>query len=257
MAALGTGCGANKSYVATEQLLMSDAVDATVAKLDFSPLAGKKVYLDATYIKTAKGPLLVDADYVISSLRQQMVGSGAQLVESREEAELIAEARLGALGMDGHQIIYGIPASNGLSAATSALAGAPLLPAIPEISFARHEAKSGAAKVAVFAYDRVTRAPYWQSGIAKSTSNAHDTWLLGIGPWQKGTIYDRTRFAGSVVTGAEPLDADDQRLRKSAEFQAYQRSRLYNSAIPQPEIKVADGGGVVTAGTAPPSTPSQ
>lgn len=248
---LFAGCGSTKSYTATDQLLMSDAVDATVAKLDFSPLASRKVYLDSTYIKTAKGPLLIDSDYVISSVRQQMVAAGVLLVETRDEADLVAEARLGALGLDGHNVIYGIPASNGLSAASTALTSVPVIPSIPEISFARHEAKSGAAKVAVFAYDRVTREPYWQSGIAKSASNAHDTWVLGIGPWQKGTIYDRTRFAGSVVNGGEPLDAEDRKIRQSAEFQAYRRSRLYNSAgSPIPETRMADSS---TAAETPPA----
>ncbi|MCA9131043.1 MAG: hypothetical protein KDB22_28360, partial [Planctomycetales bacterium] len=59
------GCGTTKSYTATEQLLLSDAVDATIAKLDCRPLTGQKVYLDVTYLKTQRTPLLVDADYVI------------------------------------------------------------------------------------------------------------------------------------------------------------------------------------------------
>lgn len=243
-----SGCGATKSYTATDQLLMSDAVDATISKVDFTPLAHKKVYLDSTYIKTQKGPLLIDSDYVISSLRQQMVGAAVQLVENRDEADLIAEARLGALGLDGHNVIYGIPASNGFSAATSTIAGAPLIPAIPEIAFARHEAKSGAAKVAVFAYDRETREPYWQSGISKSSSSSHDTWVLGIGPWQKGTIYDRTRFAGSVVSGGQPLDREDRNIRTSPGFQAYRRSRLFHTTQDAPiELRLAEGEGVTTA----------
>ncbi len=252
------GCGATKSYTATDQLLMSDAVDATVAKVDFSPLAGKQVYLDSTYIKTQKGPLLIDSDYVISSVRQQMVGAGVQIVENRDEAELIAEARLGALGLDGHSVIYGIPASNGLAAASS-IAGAPVIPALPEIAFARHEAKSGAAKVAVFAYDRVSREPYWQSGIAKSSSSSHDTWVLGIGPWQQGTIYNRTRFAGSVVNGGRALDPEDRSIRTSAAFQAYGRSRLYHNAQSPPvETRVAENAGVTTASADEPAveTPS-
>ena len=56
--------------------------------------------------------------------------------------------------------------------------------------------KSAAAKVSVFAYDRETREPLWQSGIAQAGSSARDTWILGIGPIQYGTIYNGTRFAG-------------------------------------------------------------
>ena len=35
-----TGCGSTKSRTATEQLLMSDAVDRAIAQIDFSELAG-------------------------------------------------------------------------------------------------------------------------------------------------------------------------------------------------------------------------
>ncbi len=242
------GCGTTKSYIATEQLLMSDAVDATVAKLDFTPLASKRVYLDATYLKTQKSGTLIDSDYVISSLRQQMVGAGVQIVDTREESELIAEARLGALGLDGHSVTYGIPANSALSAASTAMTSTPMLPIIPEISFGRHEAKSGAAKIAVFAFDRETRAPYWQSGIAKAASDSHDSWLLGIGPWQRGTIYDRTLFAGSPVAGGDLLDSSDRDIRASEAFKAYRRSRLYSGSNAKAEAtRMADMGGVVTA----------
>ena len=224
---------------------MSDAVDASVAKLDFSPLAGRKVYLDATYIKSHKvSGQVVDSDYVISSLRQQLVGAGAQLVEGRDEADLVAEARMGALGLDGHSVTYGIPANSALATASTAIANTPVLPVIPEISFARREAKQGAAKIAVFAYDRVTREPYWQSGISKTTSSARDTWVLGIGPWQRGTIYDRTRFAGELAPSGL-LESGETDFRKTAAFDAYRRSRLYQSALDEAEeaaeTQVAEG----------------
>lgn len=220
------GCGTTKIYTATEQLLLSDAVDATVAQLDFTPLTAKRVYLDATYLKTVKTPLLIDSDYVISSLRQQMVSAGVLLVESREEAEIVAEARMGALGMDGHNVIYGIPANNSLSTASAAVGGTPLLPAIPEISVVRREGRQGTSKLAVFAYDRETRQPYWQSGMARSTSDSKDTWVLGIGPFQRGTIHDGTRFAGGNVL--EEVDPEIEDLRNSNSFVDYHRQRRYS-----------------------------
>ncbi|MEZ6136420.1 MAG: DUF6655 family protein [Pirellulaceae bacterium] len=227
-----TGCGTTKSFTATEQLLLSDAVDATVAKLDFSPLARKKVYFDATYLKTVKSPLLIDSDYVISSLRQQMVSSGVLLVEGREEADIVAEARIGALGMNGHDIVYGVPASNVLSSASAAIAGSPVIPAIPEISLARREGRQGAAKIAVFAYDRQTRQPYWQSGIAKSMSTSKDLWFLGIGPFQKGTIHDGTRFAGAKVIGNTGEGETDE-VRQSRAFADYNDAKRFIQSAPQ------------------------
>lgn len=231
------GCGSTKSYIATDQLLMSDAVDATVAKLDFAPLKGENVYLDATYVKTTRSPLLVDSDYVISSLRQQMVASGVKLAETRDEADIIAEARLGALGLDGHNVSYGIPASSTLSTATGIFANAPAVPSIPEISLARREAKSGAAKIAVFAYEKTTKKPVWQSGIARSKSSANDTWVLGAGPWQRGTIYEGTQFAGKQLLESMAKEESSSRFRMTDEYTTYIAPKTYDK---QQELKATN-----------------
>lgn len=199
------GCGTTKSVTATEQLLMSDAVDSTVSQIDFRPLSGYKIFLDTTYMSSAGKSIpgvpmphnLVTSDYVISSLRQQLTAAGCMLVDTKDTADIICEARVGALGTDGHNMTYGLPASNFLSSASTLITSAPSLPTIPELSIAKKETKSAAAKVAVFAYDRETREPLWQSGVAQAGSNAKDSWFLGIGPIQQGSIYRGTRFAGS------------------------------------------------------------
>jgi len=213
------GCGTTKSFTATEQLLMSDAVDSTIAKMDFRALTGQKVFLDTQYIVGAGKVIpgvampvnLVNSDYLISGLRQQLTAAGCLLVDTREIADIICEARCGALGTDGHSMTYGLPASNFLSSASAVIPGSPSLPTIPEISVAKREMKSAAAKVSVFAYDRETREPLWQSGIAQAGSSARDTWILGMGPLQYGTIYSGTRFAGKRLK-TMPVQADDSRI---------------------------------------------
>ena len=190
------GCGATKSRVATEQLLVSDAVDDAVASIDFRNLAGRTVFFDSKYIRNVKGAGFVNADYIISSLRQQMIAADCRLVENHADAEIIAEARVGTLGSDGNEVSFGIPASNALSTAATLVPSAPVIPTIPEISFARKEGQVGAAKIAVFAYERESGRPIWQSGIARSRSTSQDFWLFGAGPFQNGSIYKGTRFAG-------------------------------------------------------------
>ncbi|MEC9094209.1 MAG: DUF6655 family protein, partial [Planctomycetota bacterium] len=49
-----TGCGTTNSRSATEQLLMSDAVDQVIRQINFTPLAGRTVYLDPAYITPVK-----------------------------------------------------------------------------------------------------------------------------------------------------------------------------------------------------------
>lgn len=198
-ASVFAGCGATKSRVATEQLLVSDAVDDAVASIDFRNLSGRKIFFDSKYIRNVKTAGFVNADYIISSLRQQMIAADCRLVENHEEADIIAEARVGTLGSDGSEVMFGLPASNSLSAAANLVPSAPLIPTIPEISFARREGQVGAAKIAVFAYERETGRPIWQSGIARSRSTAQDFWLFGAGPFQNGTIYEETRFAGEKL----------------------------------------------------------
>ncbi|MEY4178730.1 MAG: hypothetical protein RLY70_2304, partial [Planctomycetota bacterium] len=198
------GCGSTKSRTASEQLLMSDAVDRAVSQIDFRDLAGQKVFFETKYLVNTRDPLFpanqkglgfVNAEYIISSLRQQMVTADLRLQDKADDADFVVEARIGAVGFDSTEVVYGIPASAPLSSAATTLSGTPV-PTIPEISFARKNIQLGAAKVGVFAYDRRTRSPVWQSGIAQAVSDARDSWLFGVGPFQDGSIYKGTQFEG-------------------------------------------------------------
>ena len=60
-------------------LLVSQAADNAVAQIDFSPLAGKTVYLDATGIEKE----VIDRGYLISIVKQQVVAAGALLHEDK------------------------------------------------------------------------------------------------------------------------------------------------------------------------------
>ncbi|XZE51482.1 DUF6655 family protein [Planctomycetaceae bacterium SH139] len=210
-ASIAGGCGTTKSFEATEQLLLSDAVDDSIAAIDFRPLGGNKVFLDTQYIKTVKGPGFVNADYVTSALRQQVLAAGCLLQDSAEAADIIIEARVGTLGSDSFQVTYGIPANSALSSAAQALPTLPPIPVLPELSLARREAREGAAKVAAFAYHRETRQPIWQSGVARSSTTARDTYIMGVGPLQSGSVRGKTRLIGAgfefgetTVEGATP-----------------------------------------------------
>ena len=199
------GCGTTTTRTATEQLLMSDAVDQAISQIDFQSLRGQKVFLDTLYLHSVKGVGFVNSEYIISSLRQQLTASSCLIQDTRESADIIVEPRVGALGTDGHEVVYGIPQAGSLTSAASMFSNSPL-PALPELSFGKSNAQSGIAKVIVFAYDRESRTPIWQSGIAKAESTSSNTWYLGAGPFQKGTIYEGMRFAGQKLPPAPHLD---------------------------------------------------
>ena len=206
--ALLSGCGTTTKRVATEQLLMSDAVDQAISQLDFRSLEGHKVFLDTLYLHSVKGVGFVNSEYIISSLRQQLTAARCYIQDTRETADVIVEPRVGALGTDGHEVVYGIPQSGNIASAASMFSRVPI-PALPEVSFGKNNAQTGIAKVVVFAYDRETRQPVWQSGIAKSESTSSDTWFLGAGPFQKGTIYEGMRFAGQEIPPPPQFDPEN------------------------------------------------
>jgi len=193
------GCGTTKTRLATEQLLVSDAVDQAVADIDFGAMAGQKVFFDDQYIKNIKGVGFVNSEYIISSLRQQMVAADCRLQDAEDDADLVVEARVGTLGTNGHEIVYGVPANNSLSTAANLMPNTPAIPVIPELALAKKDAQLGAAKIAVFAYERESRRPVWQSGTSQAKSTAQDLWIFGAGPFQRGSVYDGTQFAGSRI----------------------------------------------------------
>lgn len=192
------GCGTTTTRTATEQLLMSDAVDNAISQIDFRVLRGKKVFLETDYLRQVPKVGFVNAEYITSSLRQQLTAARCLIQDKRETAEIIVEPRVGALGTDGHEVVYGIPQSGSIASAAAAFSNSPI-PSIPEISLGKSNAQTGIAKVIVFAYDRETREAVWQSGIAKAESTSRNTWYLGAGPFQKGSIHEGTRFAGQSL----------------------------------------------------------
>lgn len=199
LSGLLAGCGTTRmsdtSRTGTEQLLLSSAVDRAINNINFKPLAGKDVYLDTQYLEG-----IVDKNYVVSSLRQHMLAHGCHLKADRKDATYVAEARAGAIGTNRHDVMLGVPAINVPTAGL--LPGAPS--AIPEIPFAKTTNQKGIAKIAVFAYNQETDQPVWQSGVFPVVSDAKDTWLLGAGPFQRGSIYEGTRFAGNRMIFSKP-----------------------------------------------------
>lgn len=193
------GCGTTTKRLATEQLLMSNAVDEAIDRIDFSSLQNQTVYLDTSFLKPVEGIGFVNSDYIISSLRQKLTTAECRVQEDKENADIIVEPRVGALGTNGHEVTYGIPQTSAISTATAVLTHTPVLPPIPEISFGRSDANSAVAKIIVYAFERESKRPVWQSGIAKAESNSNNTWILGAGPIQRGSIYKDVRFAGKTL----------------------------------------------------------
>ena len=190
LVAVASGCGATRwsdsKRTATEQLLISDAVERAVMQIDMRPLAGQTVFLDTTILDDVS-----DGKYLASALRHQLLASGCRLAAKEDTADLVVEARAGAIGTDRNDLLLGMPATsvsfmgNGTS--------------IPEIALFKRTDQRGVAEVNLFAYERTSGRAVWQSGLARIDSNTRDRWMMGTGPFQNGDIHDRMEFAGERV----------------------------------------------------------
>jgi hypothetical protein len=250
-----SGCGKTIRNTATEQLILSDSVDRAIRSIDFSPLAGRSCFLDDQFVNSTKPVNLVNSDYVLSSVRNQLAAAGGVLVDNKKDADVVVEPRLGVLGANENEVTYGIPSSNVISQAAAIVPTAPPVPAIPEISLARKNYQMAATKLAVFAYDARSGHPVWQSGVATARSNAKDTWVFGVGPFQSGTIYEKTRFAGAKIS--IPLIGDkggDQRAQTISHDEVF----VFNQPpklMPAPENAVQHASAETPASDKSPAKP--
>lgn len=199
------GCGTVKTSgtarTATEQLLLTNAWDSALQKVDFRPLAGVPVYLDTTNVTA------VDQGWVVSSLRQALLTQGVLLRQKPEQAQWIVEARVGAYGTDGYNWLVGIPQTTLPNTVTGMPSGT-----VPEMPLIKKQDQRGVAKMAMFAYDRTSGQMVWNSGTMIAVATAKDVSVFGVGPIQSGTIRGGTDFVGiRLPVPSESADANDPR----------------------------------------------
>ena len=199
------GCGTTKmtgtARTGTEQLLLTNAWDDALRKVDFRPLTGVPVYLDTQHVSA------VDQGWVISSIRQAMLAQGVLLRQKPEQAQWIVEARVGAYGTDDYNWLLGIPQMTMPPTLTGVPTGT-----IPEIPLIKRSKQYALAKLALFAYDRGSGQLVWTSGTSLATSSAKDIYVGGVGPIQSGSIRKRNRFIGvNIPMISDPAPADGDR----------------------------------------------
>jgi hypothetical protein len=225
------GCGTlrttDTTRSATEMLLVSQSADQAVAQMDFSPLAERTAFLDASGIDKD----MLDKGYVTSLIREHMLASGALLQDDKTKAEFVVDLRIGALGTDRHSMLVGTPAVQ----LPSVVPGLPTN--LPEIAIVKKNDQRGVAKIAVFAYNRITGRALWQSGTAEAVSREHDTWVLGTGPFSHGTIRDQ------VELGGEPIPALPNLINggKQAPPVLPGEQLFLNSQAPPPPLPIPAG----------------
>ena len=163
-----------------EQLLISNAVDRVLDKTPMPDVNGRKVFVSDAYLDC------VDKGYILGSIRQRLLASGAMLVGKADDSDMTIEIRSGGVGTDNVESFVGLP---GL-----AVPGA--LPIeIPEVRLWETSSQFGTAKLGIVAYGTKSGQVLFDSGRALARADDSRWSVLGVGPFQSGTVRDEVNTA--------------------------------------------------------------
>ncbi|GIW95210.1 MAG: hypothetical protein KatS3mg110_3251 [Pirellulaceae bacterium] len=174
---------------AVEQLLVSQAVDLALARVDFAPLAGRKVFVQEKYLDG------IDKNYVAASVRHRVLSSGAHLVDKEADADVVVEIRSGGLGTDRTESFIGSP--------QLAVPG-PMPIQIPEVQVVTNKRQTATAKIGIVAYDARTRQALGAGGVSIARSDDNNWFVLGMGPFQSGSV--REEMQQAAIENVLPLE---------------------------------------------------
>ena len=172
---LTAGCStvatSNTPRTAKEQMLLSNAVDQSFDKVDFTPLYGQQVFLDDKYLECT------DKAYVMGSLRHRIMRAGGTLAATADAADVIMEVRSGGVGTDLSDAFVGIPAIT-----------LPGMLTLPEIRMMQRKTQNGYAKIGLVLFDAKSKSVLGDGGMSMAQSEDSNWFVLGMGPWQNGTL---------------------------------------------------------------------
>ena len=162
----------NTARTGIEQLLISNAVDQTITKTPLPDVLGKNVFVEEKYLDS------VDKGYIVGSLRQKLLASGAHLVDAKEGSDITLEVFSGGVGTDSVDTYLGMP---GLTV--------PGLPVeLPEIRLYEKSSQFGTAKIGLAAYETNNGNMIYDGGTNLARADDSNWSVVGIGPFQDGTV---------------------------------------------------------------------
>lgn len=197
VAGCATGKTTNTVRTATEQLLISNAVDESLANIDFGSFAGNKVFVEEKYMDS------VDKAYIIGSVRHKLMMQGVHIVDKKEDSDVTIEMRSGGVGTDSSEMFVGIPQ-----------VVIPGMVTIPELRVMNRDKQQGTAKIGMVAYHTASGQVLGNGGVSLSQSERNNWYLLGVGPYRNGTIESEIKEAK-----AASLQTPDVEIPKQVAFQ--------------------------------------
>jgi hypothetical protein len=143
-AACTTDRQTDPAATATEELLVTNAVDRSVQNIHVVFPPDSRVFVDTEYYDTDGA---VRPKYAIGTVRDALLRSGAHLVDDRKDADTVVDLRAAAQSIDHTSFLIGIP---------SFPIPIPLAGTLefPEIALFKIDRQTGKSSLALTAYDQ-------------------------------------------------------------------------------------------------------
>ena len=168
-----TGCTTirytHPARTAREQFLMSYAAIQSIKKLDVSSLRCKKVFVDESYFES------YDQKFMIGEIRNHLGEYGASLMQSKDNADILAEIRSAGVGINNREILLGIP-----SIPLPLPLSTGIVVSFPEIVIFKYTRNEGYAAFAMTAFDKDTGSYYSSAGPVLGMTRQSEWNFFGI-----------------------------------------------------------------------------
>jgi hypothetical protein len=160
----------NPQRTATEQLLLSTAVDHAVENIHLDIAPGTKIYVDSSNFEG------LDSRYAVGALRDRILRVGGHIVSERAASDMVVEIRSGALSADQSKTLLGIPAFDIPIPLAKEIS-------IPDISLFKKALRQGIAKFAATIYRTSDGALIDSTGPQYGFSHSTDYVVLFLFSW--------------------------------------------------------------------------
>jgi hypothetical protein len=176
---------------ADQLYLESEATRLAVARISADQLRDRKVFVDTTYLSTLRENT---ADlsfrqvpqqflFLVADLRSKLLLSGARMVDKREDAEIVVEARSGGISVNREDYLLGLAS---ITIPSEGVASIPFT--TPELALVKSTKQFGYASVAIVAYWRDTGEVVSTSGPFVGRTARKDYWIFGFALTPVGNI---------------------------------------------------------------------
>ena len=192
---LAGGCATirttDPAETADQLFLESEATRLAVAHISADQLRDRKVFVDTTYLSTLREntqdlsfrQVPQQFLFLVAELRAKLLLSGARMVDRREDAEIIVEARSGGISVNREDYLLGLA---NVTIPTEGVASIPFT--TPELALLKSTKQFGFASVAIVAYWRDTGEIVTSSGPFIGRTARKDYWVFGYALTPVGNI---------------------------------------------------------------------